>query len=89
MGNTADWELLKQQLSIGTVLSGRIFARTIYGIFFDVGMGFPAQMNVTDFGIVKKDGTIFPDDYPALCSEISGRFAGFDDDDQRLKVVRP
>ncbi|MGI4835381.1 MAG: hypothetical protein ACRYFK_18160 [Janthinobacterium lividum] len=72
------WEHLKQELPLGAPLSGRIFARTHFGVFYDAGVGFPIRINVTDFG-KPEGGLVFPDDYPALASIISGEVSGFED----------
>jgi hypothetical protein len=80
------WQQLKQDLPIGTMLSGNIFARIIYGVLFDAGLGFSVRMEVTDFGSIA-EGRNYPHDYPALGSNISGRFAGFDESEHQLVVV--
>jgi len=86
-GEIIDWELLKHRLLLDTILTGKIFARTHFGLFFDAGQGFPVRMNITDFG--KPEGNMkWPDDYPALDSEISGQFNGFDDIHRQLVVIR-
>ncbi|RSK23893.1 hypothetical protein [Hymenobacter metallilatus] len=71
------WQMLQEKLPIASVLTGKIFARTHFGIFFDAHIGFAVRMNVPDFGKAE-GGMIFPDDYPPLGSEISGRLTGFD-----------
>ena len=68
-------------------MSGNIFARIIYGVLFDAGLGFAVRMNVTDFGAIA-EGRNYPHDYPKLGSEISGRFAGFDELDHQLVVIQ-
>ncbi|GAB2847110.1 hypothetical protein [Hymenobacter ruber] len=83
-----EWNHLKQQLPLGTVLTGEIFARTVFGVFFNSGHGFPVLMRIPDFGIIKPGGMIFPDDYPDLKSTISGQFCGFDDRNRQLIVCR-
>ncbi|MDO7847155.1 hypothetical protein Q5H92_12355 [Hymenobacter sp. M29] len=84
---TDEWNRLKQELPFGTVLSGNIFARTLFGVFFDSGHGFPVRMDITDFG--KPEGNMkWPDDYPALGSEIKGVFNWFEDSHRQLVVIR-
>ena len=84
----AEWELLKKQLPFGSILTGKIYSRTYFGIFYDAGVGFPARMNVTAFGIIKEGGMVFPDDYPALGSEMKGQFNGFDEHHRQLVVIK-
>lgn len=72
------WEQVQQQLPAGTMLSGRVFARTHFGVFYDAGVGFPVRINVTDFG--KPEGVmVFPEDYPTLNSFMRGEVSGFED----------
>lgn len=58
--NGAEWELLKQNLSIGSIISGKIYARVVFGVFYDAGLGFPVRMNITDFGVYKEGGMVLP-----------------------------
>jgi ribosomal protein S1 len=81
---TAQWEQLKQQLPIGSLLTGKVWARMPFGVFFDAGVGFPVLLEVIHFG---KKRVHFPDDYPELASQISGRLVGFDKDNRQLRVT--
>ncbi len=82
-----EWHQLKHRLRLGTVLSGRIFARALFGIFFDSGHGFPVLLRVLDFG--KPEGNMkWPDDYPSLESETSGQLCDFNDLDSQIVVCR-
>ncbi|MDQ2772262.1 MAG: hypothetical protein M3Y54_17385 [Bacteroidota bacterium] len=84
-GNPIIWEQLQNDLPLGAILTGKIFVRTPFGVFFDSGHGFPVLMNVSEFseGYMK-----FPDDYPELDSEISGQLVGFDDSNRQIRVAR-
>ncbi|MDO7876985.1 DUF433 domain-containing protein [Hymenobacter sp. ASUV-10] len=79
------WEGLKQQVSPGTPVSGRVFIQAPFGVFFDAGLGFSLLLEILDFGF---PGIIFPDDYPALDSIITGEVAGFRDDNKQIAVVK-
>lgn len=83
-----EWNQLKQQLPLGTVLTGEIFARTLFGVLFNSGHGFPVLMRIPDFGIIKPGGMIFPDDYPDLGNIISGQLCEFDKRNRQLVVCR-
>jgi hypothetical protein len=81
----AEWNQLKQELPLGTVLTGRVFARAIYGVFFDSGHGFPVLVRVLDFG--RPEGhTQWPEDYPTLGSRISGLYCGVNEGGRQLIV---
>ncbi|MBH8568912.1 DUF433 domain-containing protein [Microvirga sp. STS02] len=45
-------------------------------------------MRVTDFGLAKPGGMVFPDDYPALESVMQGEVVGFDDSNRQVVVVK-
>jgi ribosomal protein S1 len=81
---TAKWEQLKQRLPIGSLLTGKVWARMPFGAFFDAGVGFPVLLEVIYFG---KERARFPEDYPELASELSGRLAGFDNSNRQLRVI--
>ena len=81
---TARWEQLKQQLPIGSLLTGKVCARMPFGVFFDSGVGFPVLLKVIHFGIER---VRFPEDYPELESVITGQLAGFAEDNRQLHVT--
>ncbi|AMJ66683.1 hypothetical protein AXW84_15535 [Hymenobacter sp. PAMC 26628] len=81
------WELVKQQLLVGTILTGKIYYRAPYGVFFDAGVGFPVLIEVPEFG-KPEGGMVFSEDYPALGSLISGEIAGFRDEMRQIVVVK-
>jgi hypothetical protein len=83
-----EWKQLKHQLPLGTVLTGKIFARAHFGVFFDAGVGFPVIMEIDSFIIPKEGPTIFPDDYPELNSIMTGEIVGFRDNNQQIDVGR-
>jgi ribosomal protein S1 len=42
------WEAAKARLPVGTSVSGVVVARPGFGVFLDIGVGFPALMLVPD-----------------------------------------
>ena len=84
----AEWEALKQRLPLRTTLTGKIFARAPFGVFFDAGLGFPVLIKVHEFCKPKKGGVIWPDDYPALGSQIGEQFGWFDDYNRQIGVYQ-
>ncbi|RYE90819.1 MAG: hypothetical protein EOO37_01995 [Cytophagaceae bacterium] len=84
--NTVQWELLKNSLALETVLTGAVYIKAPFGVFFDAGVGFPVLLEVIHFG---KERAAFPEDYPELSSEISGRLVGFAEGNRQLHVVNP
>jgi ribosomal protein S1 len=81
---TAKWEQLNHLLPMGSLLTGKVWARMPFGVFFDAGVGFPVLLEVIHFG---KERVRFPEDYPELASQISGRLAGFSEENRQLRVI--
>jgi ribosomal protein S1 len=84
--STDRWEQLKQRLATGTVLTGSVCIQAPFGVFYDAGLGFPVLLNVTEFG--REENTLFPDNYPALNSTISGAVWGLDDSKRQIRVLK-
>jgi uncharacterized protein (DUF433 family) len=82
------WNEVKQQILLGTSLSGKIFARAHFGVFYDAGVGFPVLMEISSFATNKQGGMVFPDDYPALNSIMTGQVVGFRDNNRQIEVVK-
>jgi hypothetical protein len=45
----ADWERVKRSLPIGSRVSGRLVLKAPFGVWMDVGAGFPAILLITRF----------------------------------------
>jgi ribosomal protein S1 len=84
---TATWETLKKRLPLGTILTGKVYIQAQFGVFYDTGLGFPVLINVPEFG-KSEGGMVFPDDYPALESTMSGYLAQFDENNRQLRTIK-
>jgi hypothetical protein len=84
---TAAWEALKQQMPLGTRVTGSVYIQAPFGVFYDAGLGFPVLINVTDFG-KPEGGMQFPNDYPPLGSSMSGEVWGFDENNRQIRVAK-
>ena len=40
------WDALKMRLPIDSVVEGTVFARAHYGVWIDIGAGFPALLEI-------------------------------------------
>ncbi len=47
---SSDWNELKKELKCGDERSGEIVAKFYYGVFFDIGCGFPARLSKHHWG---------------------------------------
>ena len=83
-----EWEALKLQLSTDTVITGKVVYQAPFGVFIDANLGFHILLLVAEFND-KGQALIFPDDFPALNSAMSGQFAGFNEINRQIIIARP
>jgi ribosomal protein S1 len=84
-GRKGDWERIKSQFSVGERVTGKVVARYPFGVFLDLGVGFPALILVPDFeGACERPYTSM-DMYPAVGATVSGSLLLFED---RLRQIR-
>ena len=79
------WDEAKQRLPVGTSVTGRVVARYPFGAFLDIGLGFPALLE-----IIEIEG-LTPEAYRAggWCpkgSEVTARVMGFRDRNHQIHV---
>jgi ribosomal protein S1 len=84
----ADWELVKAGLQAGSRLSGKVVARYIFGIFLDIGAGFPALLEIIQFNPPPKRRPVVIEDYPAVGSTIIARVVAFDDRNRQIRLTQ-
>jgi ribosomal protein S1 len=83
-----EWERLKSQLRGGERLTGKVVARLPFGVFVDVGVGFPALILVPDFeGAAARPYTSL-DMYPAVGATVSGAILLIDDRHRQIRLVQ-
>jgi ribosomal protein S1 len=75
------WESTKAKLEIGHEISGIVVLQYEFGVFLDIGFGFPGFIDITRLGWDDNQ----PLTYPAEGSDAKGRVYFFDD---RLKQIR-
>lgn len=84
----ADWDAVKQQLQIGAVVAGRVVQSEQFGVFFDIGVGFPALIIVVRFTNADTVPYTSMDMYPALHADVGGRIYVFDDNTRQIGVTQ-
>lgn len=81
-----DWERVKTTVAVGAEVTGKVLVRVKFGVFLDIGVGFPALIRVPDL----KDADVKPytslDMYPAPGSNISGVVLWFDDGNRQVDL---
>jgi ribosomal protein S1 len=84
----ADWELVKAGPHRGSRVSGRVVARYLFGIFLDIGAGFPALLSITQFNPRPKRRPVVLEDYPAVDSMVIARVVGFNDRNRQIGLTQ-
>jgi ribosomal protein S1 len=84
----ADWELVKSRLHAGSRISGEVVARHMFGVFLDIGAGFPALLEITQFNPPLKRRPVVIEDYPNIGSTISARLVAFNDRNRQIGLTQ-
>jgi len=67
---SARWQRVRESLKIGQAVSGTVIARAPFGVWLDIGVGFPALLLVPN--MQSKDGPIPFTNYPAIGVHVEG-----------------
>ena len=87
MAGQITWDELKENLTVGEVVTGTVRQHWPFGVLVDLGHGFDGLIQVTDF---KDEGVMTPDEYPAVGAEVRAVVRGFKDHGQQIWLsVRP
>lgn len=85
-----EWKLLKQRISVGQALTGTVIAKAPFGAWIDLGVGFPALLEIINIA------NLTPEQYQAdewcpLGSEVTAFVGHFRDDNHQLYLwqVKP
>ena len=84
----ANWNALKRRLPIGASVNGRVVHRESFGVFVDIGVGFPALILVVRLKNADMTPYTSMDMYPAVNAEVDGRIYVFDDDKHQVGVTQ-
>lgn len=85
---TADWERAKAALRPGDRISGVVIARYIFGVFIDLGVGFPALLEVIQFDPPPRRRPVDIEDYPAIGSSVAARVVAFNDRNRQIGLTQ-
>ena len=83
----ADWDRVKAAVPVGTEVSGRVVARQPFGVFVDLGLGFPGLLEVAEFGdaTARSHGKV---GFPAVGELLTARVLQHLDHDQQLRLTQ-
>lgn len=82
------WAELKKSLPLGATVSGTVVAQRPYGVWVDIGVGFPALNLVVRL----KDADVTPytsmEMYPGIGTVVEGRVYVFIDESRRICLTQ-
>jgi ribosomal protein S1 len=83
-----DWERAKAGLGPRDRISGVVVARYIFGVFIDIGVGFPALLEVIQFDPPPGRRPADVEDYPVIGSTVAARVVAFDDRNRQIGLTQ-
>ena len=82
-----EWAAVRSGLDVGESVRGRVIARRPFGVFVDIGVGFPALLEVIQFGGMRERRYNFKD-YPAIGDPITARVVTFTDHNREVHLTQ-
>jgi ribosomal protein S1 len=83
----SDWEEVKRRFAIGSNVTGKVVAKFPFGVFVDIGVGFPALLEVIK---LKDAGTrrYSIGDYPPVGSHLEARIFAWNDQGRQIGLTQ-
>ena len=78
------WQDTKSSLQVGSLVSGKVVARRQFGVFVDIGHGFPALILVVKLKDADKTPYTLMDMYPAMGDTVEARVYAFVDHNRQI-----
>ena len=82
-----EWAAVRTKVGVGESVRGRVIARRPFGVFVDIGVGFPALLEVIQFEDSRERRYSF-EDYPAVGDTITARVVGFTDHNREVHLTQ-
>jgi len=82
---SSEWERIHRSVSLGAVVSGPVVFRPPFGVYLDVGLGYPALLLATRFS-PQLDG---PRDLPAIGKVVAGSVIHYSDSSRQIVLQQP
>jgi ribosomal protein S1 len=83
---TADWEQLKRTVSLGSLVKGRVIGQQPFGVFLDLGLGFPGLLLVPDYVDVNK--TRGCERHPEIGELVEARVFQFSESNRHIRLTQ-
>jgi hypothetical protein len=77
------WDQVKKRLPVGSQTTGEVVACAPFGVWLDIGVGFPALLEVPEIASATQR-RLRIDDYPAEGEIVVARVVGFRDDNRQV-----
>jgi ribosomal protein S1 len=82
-----EWAAVQARLGAGESVRGPVIARRPFGVFVDIGAGFPALLEVIQFEDARERRYNL-EDYPAVGGMITARVVAFNDANRQIGLTQ-
>ncbi len=82
-----EWAAARSRIGVGESVRGRVIARRPFGVFVDIGVGFPALLEVIQFEDARQR-RYNDEDYPAVGDTITARVVAFNDRNRQVALTQ-
>jgi len=82
------WEHAKTLLRSGDTVTGEVIKQYHFGVFVELGIGFPALLEVIQFDAEQSRRYTSVSDYPAIGTRISARVVLFEDRARQVALTQ-
>jgi ribosomal protein S1 len=85
-----EWAAVKQRITVGDSVTGIVFAKAPYGAWLDVGVGFPALLEIICIAGMTRE-RYRADDWCPFGTEVTARVGSFNDSSHQIGLwqVKP
>ncbi len=84
----AEWEAAKARLEVGATVTGEVVARRPFGVFVDIGVGFPALLEVLQFRDHPHPRYRDVANYPEVGSMVTARVVALNDRGRQVALTQ-
>ena len=82
----ARWAVTRSRLQVGDLVSGTVETRVPFGIFLDLGIGFPGLIRRTDLD--PAGGLVLDEEFPEIGVTVEAVIVGLPEDAQQVILSR-
>src|SRR5215211_245028 len=82
-----EWEALKHRLAVGQAVTGTVIAKASFGAWVDLGVGFPALLEITEIADLTPE-KYRADEWCPLGSEVTAIVVYFRDANRQVSLLQ-